>query len=352
MPTIYQKESLEAILGLLLEATGISRASNCPIKSPSATSRFLNKYKWPTRKLIIIFRKWMLQQILSYSKKGRRPHLQVIIDLTTLEKRGKFKDFDGAICTYNKKRGLHLVVLYLVVGKVRIPWNFRVYRGKRTISPANLARRLLCSLPKILKRTFNIMVLGDSAFSSIAFLKTVIKLKIHAVVGIRNNRSLSDDRKIKDLHKGGQQIHLKDLPFPVSVAHYYFKKDDGKYLKRYVIFTKQLKPSTLVWWGKRRWQIEGFFKTIKDRFSLDCFGQETKLGVYRWLILSFISFVLAYWTYGLERATGTQLNWTITARKTLETLFPSVLLNILLQDIERLEPIAAQHGINIQIQSC
>ncbi|MDJ0717995.1 MAG: hypothetical protein QNJ54_27860 [Prochloraceae cyanobacterium] len=28
MPTIYQKESLEAILGLLLEATGISRASN------------------------------------------------------------------------------------------------------------------------------------------------------------------------------------------------------------------------------------------------------------------------------------------------------------------------------------
>ena len=46
----------------------------------------------------------------------------------------------------------------------------------------------------------------------------------------------------------------------------------------------------------------------------DCFGQETKLGVYRWLILSFISFILAYWSSGLERATETQLNWTIAAR--------------------------------------
>ncbi len=123
MPTIYQKESFEAILGLLLEATGISRASNCPVKSGSSISRFLNKYKWPTRKLIAIFRKWVLHHILSYSQKGRRPHLQVILDLTTLEKRGEFKDFDGAISTYNKKRGLHLVLLYIVIGKVRIPWN-------------------------------------------------------------------------------------------------------------------------------------------------------------------------------------------------------------------------------------
>ena len=192
MPTIYQKESLEAILGLLLEATGISRASNCPTKSGSSMSRFLNKYKWPTRKLIRIFRDWILQQILSYSQKGRRPHLQVIIDLTTLEKRGNFKDFQGAVNTYNKKRGLHLVVLYLVVGKVKVPWNWRIYRGKGTISPANLARRLLCTLPKILKRAFNIMILADSGFSSISFLKTVRKLKLNAIVGIRNSRLLVD----------------------------------------------------------------------------------------------------------------------------------------------------------------
>ena len=30
----------------------------------------------------------------------------------------------------NGKRGLHLVVLYIVVGNRRIPWSFRVWRGK------------------------------------------------------------------------------------------------------------------------------------------------------------------------------------------------------------------------------
>ena len=93
------------------------------------------------------------------------------------------------------------------------------------------------------------MVLADSAYSSISFLKTVRKLKLHALVGIRSDRKLIDGRKIKDLHKGGQQIRLVDLPFPVSAAHYYFKQDKVKYVKRHVICTKQLKPSTLIWWG-------------------------------------------------------------------------------------------------------
>ena len=147
MPTIYQKESFETILGGFLEATGIACASNNKLKSASATSRFLNIYDWPTRKLIIVFRQWILAQILSYSQKGRKPHLQVILDLTPLEKRGKFEELDGLVRTYNKKHGLHLVILYLVIGRVRIPWNFRVYRGKNERSQADLGRRLLRSWP-------------------------------------------------------------------------------------------------------------------------------------------------------------------------------------------------------------
>jgi len=57
-------------------------------------------------------------------------------------------------------------------------------------------------------------------------------------------------------------------------------------VKRYVISTKPLKASTISWWGKHRWQIEGWFKTAKHRFGLDKFGQGTLLGIYRWLILS------------------------------------------------------------------
>ncbi len=69
--------------------------------------------------------------------------LQVIIDLTTLEKRGKFNPFEHLICVYNGKRGLHLVVLYLVVGCWRVPWSFRVWRGKDTPSPALLGLKLV-----------------------------------------------------------------------------------------------------------------------------------------------------------------------------------------------------------------
>lgn len=77
-----------------------------------------------------------VKQILSWCPKGRRPMLQVIIDLTTLEKRGKFKAFEKLVRVYHGKRGLHLVVLYLVVGHWRLPWSFRIYRGKDTASPA------------------------------------------------------------------------------------------------------------------------------------------------------------------------------------------------------------------------
>ena len=44
--------------------------------------------------------------------------------------------------------------------------------------------------------------------------------------------------------------------------------------------------------GLKRWVIEDFFKTIKRRFGLPCFGQSTKLGVYCWLILALLAYRL------------------------------------------------------------
>ncbi len=40
-----------------------------------------------------------------------------------------------------------------------------------------------------------------------------------------------------------------------------------------VLSTKALKGSTINWWGRRRWAIEGFFKTAKHRFGLHRFGE-------------------------------------------------------------------------------
>ena len=138
MPSTYQRENLEALLGLFLEAQGHPLPQHSKAKSASALSRFLNVHLWSTRQLIRTTRNFVLKQILSECPKGRRPALQVIIDLSTLEKRGKFKSFEHLISVYNGKRGLHLVVLYLVVGRWRIPWSFRVWRGKDTPSPAQL----------------------------------------------------------------------------------------------------------------------------------------------------------------------------------------------------------------------
>ncbi|PLZ90571.1 hypothetical protein CI593_08925, partial [Fischerella thermalis CCMEE 5194] len=59
----------------------------------------------------------IIQEILSFCPKGRKPQLQVILDLTTLEKCGKFTAFEDLIRVYNRKRGLHLVVMYLVFGQ-------------------------------------------------------------------------------------------------------------------------------------------------------------------------------------------------------------------------------------------
>jgi hypothetical protein len=52
----------------------------------------------------------------------------------------------------------------------------------------------------------------------------------------------------------------------------------GKYEKRFVLSTKALKASTINWWGKRRWQIEGWFKIAKHRFGLHRFAQLSQAG--------------------------------------------------------------------------
>ncbi len=61
-------------------------------------------------------RQAVLKQILAPRQKGRRATLEVILDLTTLEKTGKFGGLGNLVRVYNGKRGLHLVILYLVVG--------------------------------------------------------------------------------------------------------------------------------------------------------------------------------------------------------------------------------------------
>jgi hypothetical protein len=94
----------------------------------------------------------------------------------------------------------------------------------------------------------------------------------------------------------------------------------------------------------------GFFKTAKYQFGLASFGQQTFLGVYRWLILSFISFVLTHWVYlSLQRITLP--DWKEAALLTLEQLLPKTAVNLLLIEVESKRDLLASQGLALELVS-
>ncbi len=244
MPTVYQQETLESILAMFLEGQGHSLPHHCTTKSESAISRFLNYYQWSTRSVIRMVSQSILDLILSLFPLGRKPTLQVILDLTTLEKVGKFPNIKDLVRVYHGKKGLHIVVMYLVIGNWRFPWNFRVYRGKDTPSPPQLAQKLLRTLPPILIQSFQIYVLGDTAFGTVDLLNQVRgdSFNQHAIVGIPKSRTLKDGRKVSEIKTGGQQVYLNDLDIPVWLSWVWLKRY-GKRVQRFVISTKPMKGS-------------------------------------------------------------------------------------------------------------
>ena len=91
---------------MFLEGQGHSLPHHSTTKSESAISRFLNHYQWSTRSVIRSVRQVILDFLLSLFPKGRKPTLQVILDLTTLEKVGKFPHLQDLVRVYHGKKGL------------------------------------------------------------------------------------------------------------------------------------------------------------------------------------------------------------------------------------------------------
>ena len=120
MPSMYQKASLNAMLGLFLEAQGHPLPQHTQVKSASSLSRFMNHYSWSTRGVIQATRQAVLQQIAQHHpRKGTS--LRVLIDLTSLTKCGKFLHLSTPtndpnapeqwVRILNGKRGLHIRVV-------------------------------------------------------------------------------------------------------------------------------------------------------------------------------------------------------------------------------------------------
>ena len=156
---------------------------------------------------------------------------------------------------------------------------FELLRGKDTPSPPQLAQKLLRTLPPILIKSFQIYVLGDTAFGTVDLLNQVRgdSFNQHAIVGIPKSRTLKDGRKVSEIKTRGQQVYLNDLDIPVYLSWVWLKRD-GKRVQRFVISTKPMKGSTIARWGKRRWQIEAFFKTVKHRQASSSLWTKNPVG--------------------------------------------------------------------------
>lgn len=87
------------------------------------------------------------------------------------------------------------------------------------------------------------------------------------------------------------------------------------------------------------------------KLQRDVFGQATLLGVYRWLVLSLIAFILAHWAY-LSIATTVKPNWGQAAQIAFQACFPQLLLLLILLYLERIRPFTLSHGIDIQFFRC
>jgi hypothetical protein len=357
MPSEYQKASFNALMGLFLAAQGHPLPHQTQVKSASSLSRFLNHYLWSTRSVMRTTRQAVLAQIAQHRPRKDVP-LQILIDLTTLEKCGKFLHLstptddpetpDPWVRLLNGKRGLHLVVLYLVIGQWRVPWSFRIWRGKGHPSPSQLACKLLAMVPRVLSRGAPVIVLADTEFGTVGFLNAVRQRSWRAVVGMRCSRKLQDGRTLKQLYrhgKRGQQVQLDGSSYPLTVSWFWLKRSEGKRELRFVVSTYPYSGVYLVRLGRKRWAIEGFFKTIQHRFGLHRFGQSTKLGVYRWLILSLIAYLLAHWID--QWSLAPILDWKAVSDLALEILFSSIIWFQLLKFIQTHTKIAAQHGFDI-----
>ena len=349
MPSSYQQQSLQCLFALFLEAQR-PRPRQGKTKSEAALSRFLNRYGWPTRKVIRTTRDRIMHRLQTYfeSRPGRRPILYAVVDLTCLEKTGKFKGLDELVRVYNQKRGVHVAMLYLGLGPWRLPWSFRVYRGKGTSTPTQLALKLLNQIPLAWRQSFKIRVLADAGFSSTELIPGAERLGFDVLMSICCDRCLQDGRQVAEVGGRGEVVHLVGLDTPVTLSWFWRKHEDtGERDQHFVISTESLSGAYIIRLGKLRWRIEACFKTLKHRFGWDCFGQGTQLGMYRWWILTFISFLLVHWQF-LESGQPT-LDWQEAAQQAREQLFPQEVIACFVGEMERVRPLLTELGYEITI---
>lgn len=261
-------------------------------------------------------------------RRGRPPVIEIIVDTTSIAKEGEFTDLEGWIHTLNGVRGLHLVVVYICCGDLRLPWSFKIWRGKGQCSPNDLALKLVQQLPpEIRRRSRQLHFLADSGFSSMALLTGLTQLGLKFSVGMRKNRQTVEGQALHEITSQQRYVQLEGLSGLDLWVYWIWlpaSKKNGDREQRFVITNCPRGPQVVRQFGRRRWKIEALFKTLKSRFALGKFGQKTKQGVLRFLCLCFASFLLCHLEFLDEIASGSEISepdWGKLAQRIKHRLF-------------------------------
>ena len=336
----YQQRSLQAALGLFLDLKTKKALHRAPTVSASALSRLLNAYDWDTPQCwdILIQAQW--DALLVAAKRKHHPQLRLCVELTSIPKTGTTLPH---VRVYHHVFGLHLVVLYAVYGRLKFPLGYRVYRGRGTASPARLALDLLQEVPLRIKARFNVWVLADSGFEAASFLQGVRDLNFEFVVGVRSTRRTDHPRRVTVADcEHGSWLHFANWPWETLTLA---RIDRGD--RTFFSVSSQLMSGDVVAQeGKKRWNIESFFKEAKHGFGLSRCALHTGRGVDRWILLVFAAFTLSM----LCREDGLTLEQAaeIAARLAL----PTLLIEVLIRQVTREAEFLRQHGFSLHLQRC
>ncbi|SMB83974.1 hypothetical protein [Deinococcus hopiensis] len=149
----------------------------------------------------------------------QRPRLELLVGLTHLEKTGKFSELADGVHTYHSVHGVHLVVLSLCCGELRLPWAFQVWRGKGTPSPAQLALKLLRTVPvTLLKGKRRPRLHADGGFEHAEFIRGVLNRGLDIVVGVRCTWKLEDGRQVRHLMVRGSLLRPTGLDHVMCIS--------------------------------------------------------------------------------------------------------------------------------------
>ena len=341
--TVYTQTKfhcLFAILNLFLDPATKTTLENVEEVSSSTASRFFaNHTNRMYREFASALSEWQLCILwLLYNnanRRGRRGHIFLKIDLTSIEKTGVKLPF---VHLFNKIFGIHIVVLHAHVGHIFFPLAFLIYLGKGKTTQVKLALQMLKDFPPEMwpSRT---VVLADAGFGAKEFFRGCKKLGFDRVIaGIRKNRKLTTGEKICEVRRG-ERVRLHDMKeIELTVGRAKLKRD-GKYKTYYTVSTFKASGRWLRKRYRKRWLIETFFQSIKYDFGLNETRLRTEIGIKMWIYYTFMAYSLAM----LERAKEglrTDIRYKLTmekaARQVAELIIGEWILAAMENECERL----------------